>query len=276
MSEAPKTRFTTLILAAARAGKGTAGLGRRHKCMIEVNQVPMVQWVARALRASPGVGRIVVSIDDPSVLRGIPEIATALDDGSLSIVRSAASPAHSVLAAAAEIVDPYPLLVTTADSPLLTPDILGCFCTEALASKADVVAAVAPATLILREFPGIRRTFLRFRDERYSGCNLFAIIGPAGLKAVRFWCRVEKYRKRPWRLVAAFGVGSLVLFLMGRLTLSAAVRRLSARLAIHAHAVVVPVAAAAVDVDTASDLSLAEGFLKARGRSPVPGPDAVI
>jgi hypothetical protein len=46
---------------------------------------------------------------------------------------------------------------------------------------------------------------------------------------VEFWRRVEADRKRPWRMVKAFGLGALVAYLCGRLSLDEAFERVSAR-----------------------------------------------
>src|SRR3546814_9459500 len=48
-------------------------------------------------------------------------------------------------------------------------------------------------------------SYLTFRDERYSGSNLFILRGPAALRLPELWLRVEQQRKRPWRVAAVFG-----------------------------------------------------------------------
>ena len=224
----------------------------------------MLAWVIHALRNCPDIGRLHISIDDPEVLRDDAIVSPLLEDGTLKVIASAASPARSVMAAAAKLADGFPLLVTTADSPLLTPEMVGEFCRSARRTDADVVVAVATEGTIRREFPNSERTYLRFRDAGYSGCNLFALVRPAAIRAAEFWCRVESNRKKPWRLAAAFGIGSLILFFLRRLTLPSAMRRVSERLAVTAHAVVLPYPAAALDVDKPSDLAVATDVLRTR------------
>ncbi len=257
--------FTALILAAARGQENeiSPSHGGGHKCLVPLHGVSMLAWVIDALRKCPEVGRLLVSFDDPEVLRNDTIISPLLEDGTLSIIASAASPARSVMAAA-QLDDDFPLLVTTADSPLLTPEMVGEFCRSARQSNADIVVAVATESTIRREFPNSHRTYLRFREARYSGCNLFALVRPTAVRAAEFWCGVEANRKRPWRLAAAFGIGSLLLFFLRQLTLKDAMLRASKRLDVTAHAVVLPYPAAALDVDKPSDLALAADVLRTR------------
>jgi CTP:molybdopterin cytidylyltransferase MocA len=77
---------------------------------------------------------------------------------------------------------------------------------------------------------------------------------------------MERHRKRPWRLVAAIGPLTLLRFLAGRLTLDAALRRLSRIVGATVRAVDMPFAEAAIDVDKPADLALAERILAQRAR----------
>ena len=75
-------------------------------------------------------------------------------------------------------------------------------------------------------------------------------------------------RKKPWRLVAAFGIAPLIGFLTGSLTLDKAFAIISRRLGLIASPVIMPFAEAAIDVDKPADKDLAESILAARGPAP--------
>jgi GTP:adenosylcobinamide-phosphate guanylyltransferase len=157
----------------------------------------------------------------------------------------------------------FPLLVTTADHPLLTPAMIDHFVQSAPAG-ADVVAGLAAATLIRRDYPDAIRTFYRLAGEGYSGCNLFLMRTEAAGNVVSFWTAMERLRKRPWRLIAAIGPATLARYLLGRLSLDVALARLSAIVGAQVAAVVMPFAEAAIDVDKPADLILAERILARR------------
>ena len=81
------------------------------------------------------------------------------------------------------------------------------------------------------------------------------------MAAVAFWTRAERYRKQPWRLVFSFGPVALLLFLLRRLSLDAALVRASHSLGCRARAIAMPFAHAAVDVDKVEDLALVRRIL---------------
>jgi GTP:adenosylcobinamide-phosphate guanylyltransferase len=222
----------------------------------------MLLRVLRTLRASRGVGRLVVSIDDPSAIEDVPEIAALVRDGELALHRSLASPSRSVLDALERFDTGEPVLITTADHALLRPEIVEHFLAAVDGSKADVLVALVARSVIQARFPESTRTYLSFRDEHYSGANLFAFRTPAAAQAAAFWVRAESYRKRPWRLVSVFGPITLLLFLLRRLDLDAALARASRAIGARVEAVRLPFAEAAVDVDKPSDLELVTRLLK--------------
>ena len=258
--------FTALVLAAGRGADDPLATARglSHKCLVRVGGEPMLLRVLGALGASRRVGRIAISIEDAGALEAVPGLAPLLDWRSIAMVPSAATPSLSVVRAAETLESPWPLLVTTADHPLLTPAMVDHFCAEAALADADLAVALASASLVLARHPDARRTFLRFRDERYTGCNMFALMNPNAARAANFWQRIEAHRKRPWRILKAFGAVAMLRFVAGGMTLKAAMRAASRRLDLKAVAVEMPFPDAAVDVDKPDDLTLAESVLRAR------------
>ncbi len=251
MSGAAAGPFTAVILAAGRGPDDpvAAAEGVSHKCLVDIGGKPMLQRVIDALAGAASVGRIVVCIDDRAVLAAVA--------GHDDVVASTATPGLSVLRAVEAPGSAWPLLITTADHALLTSDLVDAFCAQSLAADADVTAGLAAAAVVRAGYPEARRTYLPFRDGGYSGCNLFALLNENGVGAVRFWRRVERHRKRPWRLIAVFGPQALLLFALRRLTLDQAFARASQRFGARAKAVRLTVPEAAIDVDKPADLALA-------------------
>src|SRR3546814_13885367 len=127
-----------------------------------------------------------------------------------------------------------------------------------LASGAEVTAGLTASGVLLARYPHSRRTYLRFREERYSGSNLFAIMGPAGMRLPEVWRRAEQQRKKPWRIAAVFGPVLLLGYLLRPFTLDEAMARISARLGVRVAAVHMPRAAADIAPDKADDPPLPE------------------
>lgn len=241
---------TALVLAGSRGPQEPVAVaaGVPHKAFAEVDGVPMLVRVVRALRGTPAVGRIVVTTERPDLIEAEPELR------GISALPAAAGPSGSVRAALEALGTP--LLVTAADHALLRPEWVGAFLSE-LDPQADVSAAVAREADVAAAAPGVRRTFLRFADGPVSGCNLFHLATPAAARAVDFWARVEAERKRPWRMAVMLGPGVLARYLAGRLTLAGALDALGRRAGVRARAVMLPFGQAAIDVDSPADLILA-------------------
>lgn len=250
--------WTALVLAGERPGDDPVGrpFGSGPKALVEVGGRPMVARVVDALRATPEVRSVVVLAQDTLVL------ADALPIEGVRLATSGAGIARSVSRIAGSAEAPWPVLVTTADHPLLTPATIAEFLAEV--GDADVAVGFVSRTRVLARYPTTRRTWLRMRDDGWTGANLFALTGPRAMAALDHWAGVERDRKRAWRLIATFGPGLAVRALARTLTLLEALERAGTRLGVRARAVALTNPDAAIDVDRPADRRLAELILWAR------------
>lgn len=234
-----------LVLAGSRPGGDPLALeaGVPHKALIEIGGAPLLTRVVGALRDA-GCGKIFVCCEPGPV----EDLARRLD---AEIVPPAAGPSGSVL----RTLDTSgtPLLVTTADHALLRPEWVAELI-EGAPAECDLAVMMAERARIEAAMPGSRRTYLRFADGHWSGCNLFLLRTPAARAAVEEWTRVEADRKRPWKIVARLGFGLLLSYALGRLTLARGLARLGEGIGVRAALVPASNGLAAVDVDTARDL----------------------
>ena len=235
-----------LILAGSRPGGDPFAeqMGVAHKALIEVGGEPMLARVVAALRTA-GCPRILVSCAPGPVAQLAGELGT-------EVVAPASGPSGSVLGALD--VAGTPLLVTTADHALLRPEWVRQLI-DGASPESDVAIMLAERHTVQAALPGSRRTYLRFADGHWSGCNLFLLRGPPARVAVTEWTRVEADRKRPWRIVARLGPGLLLRYLAGRLTLASALDRLGRRIGCRIALVPAADGLAAVDVDKPADLA---------------------
>lgn len=241
------TAIAALILAGSRGGPDAVAdyAGVAHKALIELEGRPLLARVAQALQAA-GAARIGVSCNDPAV-------AALARDLGLEVLHAAAGPSQSVLEGAAALG--FPLLVTTADHALLQPEWIQRFLSD-LRPGTEVAAVVAPRDAVEAAAPGTKRTYLRLADGHWSGCNLFWLGSERALEAVALWRRLEAERKRPWRMARILGLGMLLKYVTGALSLNGAARRLGQLAGVEARIVPTPYGLAAVDVDKPADLDL--------------------
>lgn len=247
--------WTALVLAAGRPDDPLAAAeGVPNKTLIAAHGRSILQRVLDALDAAPSVGRVVVAIEDASLLAGLeptPEAARA------------AGRLVDTVAAGMRQLGP-PLLIVTGDHALLTPDMVEEFIAGALDAGAGAAVGLAAEATIRAAYPDVRRTYIRFADGGYSGCNLFALARADSDRALNFWREIDRNRKRPWRFVKAVDPIALVLYVLKRLTIDRAMRRLSRKIDLPVAAVRMSAAEAAIDVDKPDDLALVRRILAAR------------
>ncbi|HMA10477.1 MAG TPA: nucleotidyltransferase family protein [Steroidobacteraceae bacterium] len=250
--------LTALVLAGSRREGDplAASAGVSHKALIPVGAVPMLERVVAALAAVPRVGRILVAIERPDIVDSLPAVRVPV-----SAVAAAQGPSASVFAVLA--VEGTPLLVTTADHALLRPAWVEEFL-DADAGGADALLALARSESVLAAAPGTLRTWLRFRDGDYSGCNLFLLRSPASAGIVALWQQLEADRKRPLALLGRLGFTYVLRYRFGWLTLRAALARLGRLCGARLAPVILSDGEAAIDVDKPSDLTLAREIVARR------------
>lgn len=242
--------FTAVVLAGTRSGGDplASHAGVTHKALIDIGGRSMLERVVSALAAVSQVTRIVVSIERPDIVESLPARAKPI-----ATLPAASSPSASVAAALATYG--APMLVTTADHALLQPQWIEQFLTDT-PPQADVVVGLARKEAIIAAVPNVQRTYLRFAEGEYSGCNLFLLQTPAAAGVVRFWQALEADRKHPLRMLRRLGIGYALRYGLGRLRLDDALARLGLLAQARIAVVTLQDGRAAVDVDKPADLEL--------------------
>ncbi|MGI9488239.1 MAG: nucleotidyltransferase family protein [Geminicoccaceae bacterium] len=258
-----------LVLAGSRGPTDpvASAAGLPHKALVPVCGVPMLERVVSTLFAAESIGHVIISADAALLDHGFgPALTSEIEDGRITLATPKASPSESVAHVLGGLPEKegFPLLVATADHPLLTTAMVEHFI-RAAPDDSDLVIGLAESKVILDRYPDAIRTFFRFKGQGYSGCNLFLMSMAKARLAVDFWRNMERHRKRPWRLVGAVGLFTLLRFAIGQLSLEDALRHLSGRVGADIGMVDMPFAEAAIDVDKPGDLDLAETILRARG-----------
>lgn len=237
--------YAALVLAGSRSGGDPlAGVeGKSHKALIELEGRPLLARVVSALR-SAGANPIAVCCDEGPVA----DLARSL---STLVVPPKPGPSASVAVGFAELG--APLLVTTADHGLLDPAWVRQL-VDQTPTDSDLSVMLAERARIELAMPGSKRTYLKFADGQWSGCNLFYLRTGKAELAIETWQSVEADRKRPWRIAARLGPGTLLSMMLGRLTLAEGLARLGRKIGVTASLVAAENGLAAVDVDTQKDL----------------------
>ncbi len=256
-------QYTAIILAGQRPGIDPLAqhFGAQWKALVPVCGAPMLTHVLATLNAATDVARICIVAQAADIFakaiadaRCTKPVATFIGNQGIS---------SSLLAILDAGMDgggaQFPLLVTTADHPLLTVDMVAQFLGDV--GDADLAVAMVERQVMLAQFPEAKRTWLCFADGAWSGANLFALTRPAARHALTLWQAAEADRKRPWRLFRHFGWGLALRAITRTIGLADGLARAGARLGMRAKLVPMADPVAAIDVDKPADHALAEMIL---------------
>jgi molybdopterin-guanine dinucleotide biosynthesis protein A len=247
-------KVTALVLAGRREGHVdplAAAAGLADKCLVPVAGRPMILHVLDAIEATPQIDRIIVSVNDATLLDGLPEVRAMQASGRLVVSVARANLVDSLLTAIAGA--PFPVFVTTADNTLLTAN-----------AASQFIAAFARQQSVLAAHPEGQRRFYKFSDDSYSNCNTYWLGGPAALEVAEVFRSGGQFAKHPLRIIEAFGFLNLLRFHYGVGTLDAAFGRFSRRFGLAIRAIVLDDGAVAIDVDNARTLAVTETIMAAR------------
>ncbi len=232
--------------------------GQKFKALIPVADISMLARVADALLLSPSVARVVILAQEPEALL-VGDTAQLASNPRVSLAVSHSGIAASVANIAGTSCAPWPVLVTTADHALLTPDMIETFAKAA--AEHDVAIGVVERRTIENSYPESRRTWLKFSDGHYSGANLFALRNARVREALALWSGIEQDRKTGWKLLARFGPSLFLRALTRTIDFTKALKIAGERLGVDAAPVILADAEAAIDVDKPCDLALVERIL---------------
>lgn len=254
--------WTAIVLAGERPDGDPLAreLGVSAKSLIEIGGKTMLSRVVRALLDSSKIKRVLV------LAQMIDRIAESepsdiLSDPRVELARSGNGIATSIEAVIGKRQAPWPVLVTTADNALLTPERVDEFLDQV--GRADVAVGLGKRSIVEQEFPETKRTWLKFSDGHFSGANLFALKTERCLPALRHWRAVEQDRKKGIKLIASFGPVLLARVLTRTIGLMDGLAKAGQKMGFDAKAVILD-AESPIDVDKAEDIELVERIIALR------------
>lgn len=264
-------KATGLILAARRKGAvdPVAALqNKSHKCLVEIDGEVMLVRVIRSLLDSGQFERIHICIESPEPLRTVPQLAAWLDQDVIRTVTSRGNLADSVLSAVDQIEaagdSAFPLLVTTGDNALQTPELVGDFLNRFWPLSAEIGVAFTRDDVVLAEHPEAGLAFHRLKDGGFSADNIYLLKSPAALKAVKVFESGGQFGKRHIRLLTSFGLLPFILYKLKAITGAGLIRLIGRNLGVPIEMVLTPYAYGPIDVDNPSSFALCEKILRER------------
>lgn len=253
-----------LVMAASRRGVDDPVAllqGKAHKCLVEIDGQVMLERVLEALVDSGCFDRIHVSLDTPDVLEATPRMRGWVEDGTAIFVAARGNLADSVLAAVEEIGQPLPLVITTGDNALHTPELVHDFVEGFMAGSEDVALGLSTEEVVLREFANSGLAFHQLKDGGSSSCNLYGLRNERALTAVKVFEGGGQFGKRHWRILKAFGLWPFVLYKLKLTTMRGLIDAIGRRLGVSIAPVMLDYPFGPIDVDHKHSFEITEAAL---------------
>lgn len=248
----PTTGLHTIVLAGgpAEADPLSVEAGVATKALLPIAGRPMVAHVLQALRRCDAIGPITVVGVEASALDEICEAPP------LRCLPNHHGIVDNILAATEGLDDATPVLVVSADIPLLTPEAVTDFMQQAELSGGEICYAIVERAVMEARFPGSGRSFRHTRDGDFAGGDLF-LATPRLFRTHEGLARgLADQRKSAWGLARLLGVGILWRLVTRRLTISRLEARASSLLGCDCKAIISEHPELAMDVDKPHQLAM--------------------
>jgi GTP:adenosylcobinamide-phosphate guanylyltransferase len=233
--------------------------GVSHKCLVPVRGEAMIARVLKIVEQAFPHASIFVSIEDFEIIRNEPTVARLASAGHLAPVEAQHNIVDSVVHAAR--TTGFPLIVTTADNVLMTPDALHRLADAGGKTGADALAVMARKQAIIAVHPEGQNRFYELKGGGYSNCNMFWLGGQKALRATEVFRQGGQFAKKPERILKAFGILNLIRFRLGWHTLEQMYGFVSKRFGVDVRPLVLEDGRLAIDVDNERTHRVAEEVL---------------
>ena len=252
------------------AGKRTAHnqllefAGASNKALIEIDGKAMIQHVIDSLNDSRYIERIyLVAPEDFKEL-------SFVSKKPLEIIPCGDTVVENLLTAIHKSGEAENVVITTCDNPLFRGFMLDGFIQRCLATDADFYYSVGTESVIKDSYPEVARTYVRAKDDGYTGANAYFVKKKGFAADERMLAEIDSYRKTPWKYVRLLGRRPLLKFAFKRITLEEVEARASEVIGCRFKLIPMPFPECGIDVDKVSDLTFVRGLVQKRGWQNVP------
>jgi len=224
------------------------------KAMLDIAGKPMVQWVLDALSSSKKVDNVIII--------GLPDQGAVTCAKPTYHIPNQGRMLANIKAGIAKMREINPkseyVLSVSSDIPAITSEMIDWLIGTALETRHDIYYGVVKKEVMEARYPGSNRTFTKLKDMEVCGADVHIAhhTMTTDPEHLAVWEVLIGKRKSPLKQAATIGISTLVLLLLGRISLSDAVARASRKLGIKGRAIVWKHAEAAMDVDKPHQLEI--------------------
>lgn len=243
-----------IVLAGEKKDSNNKIEEKLNKAFYKIKDKHMIEYVVETLRRSDSIDRIAVVGPKEKLEPVIGNIADNIIEGTGSIV-------SNILLALENFPEDKKILIVTSDIPMITSEAIEDFIERCGESDADLCYSIVDKKVNDMKYPGIRRTYARLWEGRFTGGNVFYFNPAVKDKCKDFVEKMLEYRKSPAKMAGVLGFGFLLRLALGILTINAIQKKCESLLGIRGAAIISPYPEISNDVDRLSDLEFIEKYM---------------
>lgn len=222
----------------------------KYEAEIDIAGKPMVEYVIDALSE-------VAAIENVVLVTFASEKLSRLKDKVYYLVEPGKTLIDSLSNALTALHSNQPVLVVSADVPMLTREAVEDFLARCQTDKGDVYYPFVSKEENERKYPGVRRTYVKLQEGEFTGGNLVLLSPQAIQDNLNLLRQAVSLRKKPFKLCKMLGFRYLMKMVGGKLSIDEIEKKVQTMLGFKAIGVCSPYPEVGVDVDKPSDWELA-------------------
>jgi 2-phospho-L-lactate guanylyltransferase (CobY/MobA/RfbA family) len=224
-----------------------------YEAMIPIGDKIMTEYVVDALRGAKGIDQIVVV--------GPAEISDYFQLSDVQVIPANSDIIDNIQTGFSALPEKEKILLVTCDIPLLTSQAIEDFIIRCGDQSRDVYYPIIPREIIEKSGYKTERTYVTFREGQFTGGNIF-LVEPTRVKdSFEKGRMIVAARKSPFKLSKMMGIGFLIRFIMRRVYIEEAEKKVSELLSLWGRVIVTEYPELGVDVDKPSDLGMVAKIL---------------
>ncbi len=241
-----------IILAGEQLIKGLEEAGNKALCLI--NRKMMIEYVIDAVRAAEDIKKVVVVGPKDKLSRHLNGKVDAVIDSGGNVM-------ENVMAGIRYLKPQENILICSCDIPLITTEAINDFISRSKTLNADLCYPIVEKTVNDNKYPDMERTYVRIKEGRFTGGNIFYVNPRAVENGLLFADKLVKARKNPLKMARLLSFRFMLRLILGNLAINEVEEKFSQITGIKARAIVSLFPEVGQDVDKSSDLNIASHYL---------------
>ncbi|NLL61409.1 MAG: NTP transferase domain-containing protein [Candidatus Atribacteria bacterium] len=245
-----KQQINAIILAGKKdTGKVEENNRFTNKALLQINEIPMIEYIVNALQTAALVRDIVVV--GPEY-----DLAPFLGEKVRKILNSTESMVRNVQIGLDYFPHDSKVLILTSDIPLITGEIVDRFIKKCEPHNAFFYYPIILKENILKKYPETIRSYVNLKEGIYCGGNMVIVGKPVFDRNRQLLDELYQNRKDVKKYISILGARFLVKYLMKSLTINEIEKKAAEIVGYPVKGIIIEDPEVMIDLDKLSDYEL--------------------